>query len=173
MKFRFFHRYGFGIQSPWAYSLVRNVLFEPMRYYAFDDLQQKYPQLGRAERCRCEQLYRIVLEQKPHLIFMLGTCPQHVQDYLRTTAAIALQPSGKLSRIGSGEMVYVGSDAIMPSLPAEISDDALVIVDDIRRSNRLLWQQLLLHERVTAVFDIRHRGLLYFDSKRIRQNYFL
>ena len=39
---RWLHRYGFGIQSPWAYELVRNVLFEPLRYYAFDELKAKY-----------------------------------------------------------------------------------------------------------------------------------
>ena len=51
---RFLHRYGFGIQSPWAYSLVRNVLFESLRYYAYDDLKAKHPQSSRKERKRNE-----------------------------------------------------------------------------------------------------------------------
>lgn len=32
------HRHGFGVQSPWAYELVRDVLYEPRAYYAYDDL---------------------------------------------------------------------------------------------------------------------------------------
>lgn len=31
------HRHGFGVQSPWAYEMVRDVLFEPLAYYAYEE----------------------------------------------------------------------------------------------------------------------------------------
>lgn len=34
---RALHRRGFGIQSPWAYEMVRDVLFEPLAYYAYEE----------------------------------------------------------------------------------------------------------------------------------------
>lgn len=34
---RAMHRRGFGIQSPWAYEMVRDVLFEPLAYYAYEE----------------------------------------------------------------------------------------------------------------------------------------
>ena len=79
---RFFHRYGFGIQSPWAYSLVRNVLFEPLRYYAFDELQAKHPQCSKTERKRNEQLFRIVNHFKPQKIEIVGNTVASTRDYL-------------------------------------------------------------------------------------------
>lgn len=35
--FRLRHRKGYGVQSPWAYELVRDVLFEKLHYYAYEE----------------------------------------------------------------------------------------------------------------------------------------
>lgn len=36
--YRLRHRHGYGVQSPWAYELVRDVFFEKLPYYAYKDL---------------------------------------------------------------------------------------------------------------------------------------
>lgn len=38
---RLIHRQGFGVQSPSDYCLVRDVLFEHLQYYAYDEQQLK------------------------------------------------------------------------------------------------------------------------------------
>lgn len=40
---RAIHRRGFGIQSPWAYELIRDVLYEPLHYYAYKEQELNAP----------------------------------------------------------------------------------------------------------------------------------
>ena len=160
---RFFHGYGFGIQSPWAYSLVRNVLFESLRYYAFDDLRQKYPNLSRKERKRNEQLFRIVNHFKPKSVEMIGNPDEATRNYL-------LPPTSHLSPF---IFYYIAPFAPFPSIPTAFPDGTVIVVDDIRKSNIAIWKQLLLCHQATAIFEMGYRGMIVFDPKRIRQVYTL
>lgn len=55
---RAIHRRGFGVQSPWAYELVRDVLFESLHYYAYDEQGLNTPSE--------QQLFRIRNHFKGH-----------------------------------------------------------------------------------------------------------
>ena len=160
---RFFHRYGFGIQSPWAYSLVRNVLFEPLRYYAFDDLRQKYPNLDRKERKRNEQLFRIVNHFKPKAVEIVGNADEATRDYLSLSS----------SRPSSLIVYYIASAAPFHSVPTDFPEGTVIVVDDIRKSNTAAWGQLTNHNQATAIFEMGYRGMIVIDPKRIRQTYTL
>lgn len=158
---RFFHRYGFGIQSPWAYSLVRNVLFESLGYYAFDDLRQKYPNLSRKERKRNEQLFRIVNHFKPKAVEIIGNLDEATRNYL-------LPPTSHLSPL---IFYYIAPSA--QSIPTAFPDGTVIVADDIRKSNTAIWEQLLNCQQATAIFEMGYRGMLVFDPKRVRQVYTL
>lgn len=158
---RFFHRYGFGIQSPWAYSLVRNVLFESLGYYAFYDLRQRYPNLSPKERKRNEQLFRIVNHFKPKSVEMIGNPDEATKDYLHVS----------LSTFHSPLLYYIAPSA--QSIPTAFPDGTVIVADDIRKSNTNIWEQLLNCPQATAIFEMGYRGMLVFDPKRVRQVYML
>lgn len=60
---RAIHRRGYGVQSPWAYELIRDVLFESLHYYAYDEQGLNTP----SER----QLFRIRNHFKGHPIVVI------------------------------------------------------------------------------------------------------
>ncbi|MBQ0023170.1 MAG: hypothetical protein KBT29_08020 [Prevotellaceae bacterium] len=74
------HRRGFGVQSPWAYELVRDVLFEPLSYYAYEE-QGLTTKLER-------QLFRIRNHYRHHPIVIItdkgAAAAQHYETAMRT-----------------------------------------------------------------------------------------
>ncbi|MBR6203435.1 MAG: hypothetical protein IKQ62_10560 [Bacteroidaceae bacterium] len=60
---RALHRRGFGVQSPWAYELIRDVLFESASYYAYQEQQLNTPLQ--------QQLFRIKNHYKEHPILLI------------------------------------------------------------------------------------------------------
>lgn len=124
---RWWHRKGFGVQSPSDYELVRDVLFEPLHYYAYSD------QGLRSEADR--QMYRI--------------------------------------RLWRPDVQVVTSAEEYERVASSADDATVVVVDDIARSRSQLWRTILADERARITFDMRFRGLILFNSKRIKQNYIL
>ncbi len=75
---------GFGIQSPWAYSMVTDVIMEPLPYYAYEEIDGRYADKWERKR---EKLYfrlRNFQNGKPMRILDLnGKTPQQVLDIAR------------------------------------------------------------------------------------------
>lgn len=124
---RWWHRHGFGIQSPTDYELVRDVLFEPLHYYAYDEKNLH----TEAER----QLYRI--------------------------------------RLWRPDVVEIHSASEYDKALQELRPNTVMVIEDISGKNELLWQRILQDPLARITFDMRHRGLILFDRKRIKQNYIL
>ena len=79
---RAWHRKGYDVQSPWAYLLVRDVLFEEHPYYAYDELRLLRKSFSTAWQLSTEadeQLYRMANHFAPQSIVEIGL-PQSACD---------------------------------------------------------------------------------------------
>jgi nucleoside-triphosphatase THEP1 len=131
---RAIHRRGFGVQSPWAYELIRDVLFESLHYYAYDEQGLNNPME--------QQLFRIRNHFKEHPI-------------------VVIEEKGK-------EATQQYEEAVQ-----KVTPDTVLIIEHIHDENADLWTQTVKDPRAIITFDMRKRGMVIFDSQRIKQNYLL
>ena len=128
------HRHGFGVQSPWAYLLVRDVLFERLHYYAYIDQQLLTPQQ--------QQRYRIRLHFRHQPLTVITATGADAQQQYEQTASSA-------------------------------TADTVLVVEHADDANADLWRQIVADPRAIVTFDMGYRGMVVFDTKRIKQNYLL
>lgn len=131
---RAMHRRGFGIQSPWAYELVRDVLFESLPYYAYTEQGLNTPM--------DQQLFRIC-------------------NHYRGQPVIIIEKKGDAAARQYEETVQ------------NATPYTILIIEHIHNENADLWTHTVNDPRAIITFDMRKRGMVIFDKKRIKQNYLL
>ncbi len=131
---RALHRHGFGIQSPWAYELIRDVLYEQLHYYAYEERNLRTP-LQR-------QLFRIENHFRLHPMVVIDQTGQEAVDMYEQTAEHA-------------------------------TSDTVAVVEHADGRNARLWQLAVDDPRAIITFDMGKRGLIVFDTARVKQNYLL
>lgn len=143
---RLLRRRGFGIHSPWVYTLLRDVLFEPLPYYAFSQLRRQFPDRTRRQTALDEQLFRLAHYAAPVPIHLIGTVRPSTLEYIRQGAAQS-----------------------HPAAPVAI--EQVVVVEDIK-THADLWHRYEADPAATATFDIgSHRGIAIYNPGLSKQHY--
>ena len=109
------HCRGFGIQSPWAYSLVRYVINEHYPYYAYERLAKDFPEADAVRRKMGEFFLRLAnnapaidAEWLTEAVKRLRTGDFVVVDRLNYNKAVWQDVVGRLQNIVSFDMYYCG-----------------------------------------------------------------
>lgn len=215
---RAWHRHGFDVQSPWAYEMVCDVLFEHLRYYAYDQLsllRKVFTTKGASTTDMDEQLFRLANHTYPSLAIEFGSpiSACYMARPHSSTHCIAIVPH--ISDTDSNTLHQLGIE-VHPPLPSHLSprtshpspptpnlspglvhiassvgkddsqdiyewvrehadDNTILVIDNIRKHNKTLWKHIVQDDqRATVTFDLATgRGIVSFDSKRVKQNYLL
>ena len=174
---------GFGIQSPSAYSFVRYVVNEHYPYYAYADLTNTHPQLGKRSRKLGEFYFRLAnFAQVSHWL----CCGQashwlapYVQAGCKATEVCNIDASDFHADASPEQPLVVH---LLDPLHAEetyervlpmLNQRSILVVNDIRLSShsRQLWQKLRHDPRTGVTFDLHYCGLVFFDTARPKQHY--
>lgn len=215
---RAWHRHGFDVQSPWAYEMVCDVLFEHLRYYAYDQLsllRKVFTTEGASTTDMDEQLFRLANHTYPSLAIEFGSpisaCymarPHSSTHCIAVVPQISDTDSSTLQQLGievqplltsplslltpnlspltsnlSPILVHIASSVgkddcqtIYEWVREHADDNTILVIDNIRKHNKTLWKHIVQDDqRATVTFDLStDRGIVSFDSKRVKQNYLL
>lgn len=184
---RFRYRCGYGVHSPFAFSLITDVIYEKMPYYAYDLL--KVEQKKRITTQRWEKgiprinrlLFRLVNKVQPATIIEVGQ-PSAASLYLQSA-----KPSAGYLFASDLSELFLDADTPVdflylndyrnPALLEEVfnicsrrtTPNSLFVVHGICYSKAMknLWKQLQNDERVGITFDLYDAGLLFLIQQRL------
>ena len=179
---RFRHRCGYGVHSPFAFSLITDVIYEKMPYYAYSSLKEEQKKMVR--ECGWTKgsqkvnrfLFRLVNRVQPDTIIEVG-CPSSTALYLQSA-----KPELFLDADTPVDFLYL-NDYRNPDLLEEVfrvcahrtTPKSVFVVHGICYSKemKVLWKKWQADERVGITFDLYDVGLLFFDKTKIKQQYII
>lgn len=191
--YRFRHRCGYGVHSPFAFNLITQVIYESAPYYKYHDLaveeKKKAQDEGRGWLCESKKikrfLFRLVNYVQPDTIFDIGTL---------SASALYLKAGNEKAdyRSASGlKDLFLESDVPVDFLylhdyrhpesveeifrlcAARTTGKSVFVIEGIRYSSRMrsLWKRMRRDERAGITFDLYDLGLIFFDKTKIKQDY--
>lgn len=182
---------GFGIQSPWAYSLVRYVINEHSPYYAYAGLYARFPEADIVRRKLGQFYLRLANYVQPAMVMSLYFTDyesEHSKAYFRAGCAtlrfVGVQPSEEVEEVcrslrkkdRRNIIVHVNSLNVdagqIKELVGCLHDGDFMVLDNMNAA-RHLWDETATSLENIVTFDMYYCGLIYIDSKRYKQNYII
>lgn len=191
--YRFRHRCGYGVHSPFAFNLITHVIYESTPYYKYEELvtaQKKLaPQKDRTWSCESLKvkrlLFRLVNYAQPTTVVDAGR--QSASSlYLKAAKEGAdYTAASELSELflESGapvDFLYL-HDYRRPEFVEEVfricisrtTKTSVFVIEGIRYTSRMraVWKCISQHEKVGITFDLYDLGIIFFDKTKIKQDY--
>lgn len=179
---------GFGVQSPWAYDLVCNVINQKSPFYAYESLAHRFPQINKEER-RLQKLYfRLANYMQPRMVTdFTGYSELHAAyiaagcNKARYTGIPAGTTSAHLGVLmampGAADMMIVSASAANQTYAdtalAGAADGSLIIVEGINENKAAnqRWKAMAARRNDSITFDLYYCGLIFVDKKKYKQDY--
>lgn len=191
--YRFRHRCGYGVHSPFAFHLITEVIYGADAYY-------KYAPLLAEEKRReplCSRHWRYESLKVKRLLFRLVNyaCPETILDVGRLAASELYLKAGREGAVYTAasslddlflekevpvDFLYL-HDWRKPTFVEEVfrlcveraRESSVFVVEGIGYSSamRRLWKRMKQDERCGISFDLYDLGIIFFDQTRIKQHY--
>lgn len=177
--FRFRHKRGYGVHSPFMFHLILNVIRDKEKRFAYPEAWEKSRALKAREKKEFRLLSRLIRHLQVRQVACLGDCAGALKEYLAQVcgerAILGNVPGG----LEQADFVYVGrgADEFLPEgfswFPGSEGQSGYLVVADIYKNpfNARIWRSY--RERATVSVDMMWYGLLLFDDKIQKGKYSL
>lgn len=188
---RFRYRCGYGVHSPFAFSLITDVVYEKRPYYAYQSLKEEQKKMvkehgwPKGTQKVNRFLFRLVNRVQPTTIVEVGR-PSVASLYLQSA-----KPSADYLFASDLSELFLDADTPIdflylndfrnPDLMEETfricasrtTPRSVFVIHGIcyTKAMKTLWKSLQADERVGITFDLYDVGLLFFDKTKIKQHY--
>lgn len=181
------HRRGYGVHSPYAYNLIKQVFFETGPFYAYEELQHTVGRGRSFWQTRTDRLMlRLANEVQPQRIWVCGQqldvpacyaaagCRKAVRtDWPEQAAA---WPGNWRSPSSVDFWMWQARtlDLIRFEAMAEaVAEPSVAVVFGIHRSRRAsrLWRKIERHPLSVVTFDLYDVGVVFFNRQYNKQSY--
>lgn len=186
---RLVHRRGFGVQSPFAYNLICNVVNEKGMYYSYEHLQQarmKKPKSELRNNLKSDKLlFRLANYIQPAIMifpeegFSMSKC--YAMSGCKAARTVSYNDWHELLQLTEWgiqtELLYIRGDVcdektLLDIIP-QMHEHSLLIVENIYKNKKAkhLWHILIESSSAILTFDLYSCGLVLFNRKYVKQHY--
>lgn len=160
--FRFRHRCGYGVHSPYAFRFITDVIYEKTPYYAYAELDKK---LRKKDKFRVRKILHLLLRttnwRQPAVI----TCLTTSKDVSRYIAA-GCKKAKVTGSIPEGQIDMCWLDEPNNEVLPHLNEHSVLLLDHLDRNKD--WFQKL---PCVVSFDLYDIGIAFFDTKYNKQHY--
>ena len=177
------HCRGFGVQSPWAYRMVRYVINEHYPYYAYGPLAEAFPCHDAVTRKLRELCLRLANHVQPRTVTAYGCADSAVEAYVKAGCKAAdykEAPCGAVQgAAGTADLALIwpgaGAGKAFAAVVGGARNGTVAVLFGIRgdKDMRRLWRGAVAGLKGVVTFDLYYCGLVFFDGKRFKQNYII
>lgn len=177
---------GFGVQSPFAFHLINDVINQKASFYAYSEIESSVS--NHNDRIvRLSKLYfRLANYHRPRFIF--DCCSR---SDIQSSAFLLACPAAKVLTLNQLS-TYVGghdnrfTDTVLIRMCADdegrvifhhclnsVNKNAMILIEGINRTDesKAFWRDVSDNNQTVLCFDLYYVGVVLFDNRFYKHNY--
>ena len=178
---RLHHCKGFGVQSPFAFMFINDVINEHYPYYSYKQLDSLFPLLDKEKRILCRLYFRlsnyrqadIMIDYYPETNAYSESMKMGCNKMKSVTLKDKTMNMDMLSLAGIIRISLVGDyQSFFYSLMQIIESKTIIILQGINRDKetKSFWSEVC-NDKLGITFDLYYAGIIVVDEERYKQNY--
>ena len=178
------HRRGYGIHSPFAYNIVKGVIYERGSFLAYETLHNERRRRGIKKGERDDRLLlRLVNDHQPKNALCFTQYDDISLEYLKAGcrscifSVVTPHHANKKLEKQQYDLVYMTNVEqlnVVALLPL-LSERALLILRHIRKDKVSLesWKQAIENPKIRVSFDLYKIGIAYTETRFNKENHII